>query len=246
MLSHLGLGSFLKRFFTTFHLDTMAPVPPTLRVLLTGFEPFGGRSTNASWTAVSQIPLTIVTPAATLIIEKVLLPVEYAPVRSTIPALHARIRPHIVLHCGLGRPQVCCLESRAALSGYVKKDNAGKIPEETEDEEEEEEEAKTYVVHPDVLCGIHAAVDDNSHPNPVVISDDAGRFLCEYTLMQSLRLKTTPVTLFLHIPETSIEASVDLIKRTLDAAGVACVALRDEVDAAGVVEAVDNSKTNGV
>ncbi|KAJ3149990.1 Pyroglutamyl-peptidase 1 [Geranomyces variabilis] len=223
----------------------MAPVPPTLRVLLTGFEPFGGRPTNASWTAVSQIPLTIVTSAATLIIEKVLLPVEYAPVGSTIPALHARIRPHIVLHCGLGRPHVCCLESRAASSGYVKKDNAGEIPEETEEEEEEEEEAKTYVVHPDVLCGIHAAVDDNSH-NPVTISDDAGRFLCEYTLMQSLRLKTTPVTLFLHIPETSIEASVDLIERTLDAAGVACVALRDEVDAADEVEAVRASKTNGV
>ncbi|KAJ3179579.1 hypothetical protein HDU87_002785 [Geranomyces variabilis] len=200
----------------------MAPVLPTLHVLLTGFEPFGGRPTNASWTAVSQIPLKIVTPAATLVIEKVLLPVEYAPVQSIIPALHARIRPHIVLHCGLGRPQVCCLESRAASSGYVKKDNAGKVPEEQPDDEEEE--AKTYIVYPEMLCGIHAAVDDKSHPNPVAISDDAGRFLCEYTLMQSLRLNTTPITLFLHIPETSIEASVSLIERTLDAAAIACMA----------------------
>ncbi|KAJ3147001.1 hypothetical protein HDU86_008147 [Geranomyces michiganensis] len=200
----------------------MAPVTPTLRVLLTGFEPFGGRSTNASWSAVSEIPSTLETPAAILSIEKVLLPVEYTPVRAKIPALHDQIRPNIVLHCGLGRPEICCLEGKAASSGYVKPDNAKRVP--TENEEE-----STYFVDPYLLSCVHEAVDDNSHPNPIMVSHDAGRFLCEYTLMQSLRLKTTPATLFLHIPETNIEESVGLIKRTLGAMAFMYMSLLKEM-----------------
>ncbi|KAJ3021135.1 Pyroglutamyl-peptidase 1 [Thoreauomyces humboldtii] len=198
------------------------PTPPTLSVLLTGFEPFGNSTTNPSWLAVSQIPTRIETPHAVLHVHTIELPVEYTPVSQLVPSLHSRTRPHIVLHVGQGLPGRCCLERTAHTKGYVKLDNKRRAP----GIADETEEDKILRVDDAVLRRVFEAVvvaTDEAHPCGLVISDDAGRYLCEYTLATSLRLGTTECTFFLHVPVTHVDESVRLIRKVLEAAAAVYV-----------------------
>lgn len=103
------------------------------------------------------------------------------------------------------------LESVAHSKGYVRPDNIGCTGSNDCD-------ADTLTVDVDLLQALTHDLNATNPPDPVVISDDAGRFLCEFTLFQSLNLarrSRRPLSLFFHVPPGHVEASTELIKRSL-------------------------------
>ncbi|CEP01454.1 Pyroglutamyl-peptidase I [Plasmodiophora brassicae] len=183
--------------------------------VVTGFGPFGDRHShvNPSWEAVKALPDTITVADGECVVKvyKFELPVEYGAVQRLAPELHARHRPDIVFHCGVGKSHMYCLESVAHSKGYVRPDNIGCTGSNDCD-------ADTLTVDVDLLQALTHDLNATNPPDPVVISDDAGRFLCEFTLFQSLNLarrSRRPLSLFFHVPPGHVEASTELIKRSL-------------------------------
>ena len=94
-----------------------------MSILLTGFEPFGGAERNPSWEAVQLVPDQIVGRA----VHRLCLPVEYGRAAELLLAEIRRLRPALVICCGVaaGRegvtPELVAINYRqAAIS-----DNAG-------------------------------------------------------------------------------------------------------------------------
>ncbi|MBR1686646.1 MAG: pyroglutamyl-peptidase I [Clostridia bacterium] len=67
-----------------------------MKILLTGFEPFGGDSMNPSWEAVSRLPDTLY--GADIL--KVRLPVEYHTVRDILECIMEKETPDAVICVG--------------------------------------------------------------------------------------------------------------------------------------------------
>jgi len=98
-----------------------------MKVLVTGFEPFGGEEINPSWEAVSRLPDRI--EGAEII--KHQLPVTFNGVRKVLPRLIIDKKPDIVILTGQagGRPNITV--ERVAINVMDSKipDNEGFAPE---------------------------------------------------------------------------------------------------------------------
>ncbi len=84
-----------------------------MRILITGFEPFGGEKINPSWEAVSRLPDKI---GGTEIVKR-RLPVSYAGSEAALARLIGEIRPDYVIATGQagGRTGIsveCCALNR--------------------------------------------------------------------------------------------------------------------------------------
>ena len=98
-----------------------------MKVLVTGFEPFGGESINPSWEAVKALPDEF--KGATLL--KVQLPVSFNKVREILPRLITKEKPDIILMTGQagGRPNVTVERVAINVMDSTMPDNDGFIPE---------------------------------------------------------------------------------------------------------------------
>ena len=98
-----------------------------MKVLVTGFEPFGGEKINPSWEAVKALPDEL--DGATLM--KVRLPVSFKGVREILPRLIVKERPDIVLLTGQagGRPNVTVERVAINVMDSEVPDNDGFKPE---------------------------------------------------------------------------------------------------------------------
>eukprot|EP00123_Amoebidium_parasiticum_P020555 comp52327_c0_seq1/m.47689 comp52327_c0_seq1/g.47689 ORF comp52327_c0_seq1/g.47689 comp52327_c0_seq1/m.47689 type:complete len:229 (-) comp52327_c0_seq1:243-929(-) len=181
-------------------------------ILLTGFEPFQQHKINASWEAVRQltgatIKATNGDKTTTYTLETRLLPVEYSPAKEIIPRLHSEITPRICIHVGVGHEGKICLERNAFNHGHVILDNKGTAP--------CEPEGQCFVGGPACLSttidvdGVAKRIRDTCGLN-VVPSDDAGRYLCNYSyyISQTLTGNSIPV-LFVHVPPLEKPYTVD-------------------------------------
>lgn len=96
-----------------------------MSILLTGFEPFDGASVNPSWEAVQLVPDAICGQR----VHRLRLPVEYGRAAELLLAEIRRVRPELVLCCGVasGRegvtPELVALNYRMARIP----DNAGQL-----------------------------------------------------------------------------------------------------------------------
>lgn len=96
-----------------------------MSILLTGFEPFDGASVNPSWEAVQRVPDVICGQD----VHRLRLPVVYSQAAEAMLAEIRRLRPEIVLCCGVagGRkavtPELVALNYRYAAIA----DNAGQL-----------------------------------------------------------------------------------------------------------------------
>jgi pyroglutamyl-peptidase len=98
-----------------------------MKVLVTGFDPFGGETVNASLEAVRRLPARI----GTLEIETAELPTSYGRSLLALEAAIARARPEIVLCVGqAGERAALCIE-RVAVNVQNARipDNDGAQPE---------------------------------------------------------------------------------------------------------------------
>lgn len=176
-------------------------------ILLTGFGPFPGCPENASERFVSKLAhLAARRFSAHRVVARV-LPTEWERAPSRLSFLYERERPKLVLHFGVSDCASCYVLERTARNARRETpDAAGALP------------ANQVVVEggPDTLIARLPADDITQRLGtlkvPVVTSDDAGSYLCNAVLYQSLLIaeehEQTEAVGFFHIPKAIRPAEI--------------------------------------
>ncbi|KAG0128283.1 hypothetical protein HOY82DRAFT_30109 [Tuber indicum] len=218
-----------------------------ITVYLTGFGPFRTHTHNSSWAIISSFqPRTTIsteTHTITLLPHPHWLKVSYSTVTSEVPRLHTAtdVTFDYILHVGLGRAGEYRLERRAFEEGYVFGDVDGKLPDEadaapdkgimqSESAEGREPGGREFGCALDVRWIVEEGVqrfqpeETPDEELPIKVSDDAGRFLCEFTYYTSLKaacekegngkLKSEKV-LFMHVPPLAKPFGIETGRRVL-------------------------------
>ncbi|PVU87998.1 hypothetical protein BB561_006082 [Smittium simulii] len=202
------------------------------RVLITGFEPFGVpvRPKNRSWEVAKLVERLHKSNSLRLDPRKASqsytdgpprdieitirqLPVEYEKARTLLEELHQVAEPEAVssydlfLHIGEGRPDLVQLETRAYRKNYLRAGNGGPadLPLNNEISGYTDE-----VVYPTTdIQQLVSTLNSSLAYKYVFTSNDAGRYLCEYTFYLSTAMcnkynTTHPgsnqTALFMHLP----------------------------------------------
>jgi pyroglutamyl-peptidase len=167
-------------------VSTVRAVVPT-SVIVTGFEPFGGRAVNRSWQAVERVTLRAGW-------QRVQLPVVYARIAEIVPALVGQ-QPRAVLLVGEADRQRLTLERVARnATDPASADNAGEQRAQVHDGG-----AAELVATWDLDRALAAA-------RKIVaaeISDDAGGYCCNAALYHALRAAAPGIRVgFVHVPHS--------------------------------------------
>ena len=149
-----------------------------MKVLVTGFEPFGGEEINPSWRAVEALPDEL--KGATLL--KVQLPVSFERVRKILPRLIAEERPDIVLLTGQagGRPNITVERVAINVMDSTMPDNDGLKP---EDEPVFEGAPDAYFATIPVKGVVRALRNAGI---PAGVSNTAGTYVCNTAMFTAL------------------------------------------------------------
>ena len=165
-----------------------------MKILITGFDPFGGESINPSWEAVSRLPQTIGQYQLT----KLQIPTVFGEAAKVVLDTSAQLQPDVIICVGQagGRrgitPEVIGINLRDASIP----DNAGVTP-------------ANMPVIPGGPDGLFATVPVREMVAalrraaiPAALSYSAGAFVCNdvlYTLLHHFRDSSTLVG-FIHVP----------------------------------------------
>ncbi|CAG8842548.1 15972_t:CDS:1, partial [Racocetra persica] len=152
------------------------------------------------------------------------IPVEYGPVLDLVPQFHQDTTKNYkyYIHVGHGYDNRINIETLAHKDGYGLKDNDQKVPEGGCCPAYDPKEIKTDV---DVDCLVkHLWHKKKDWENHIRLSDNAGRYLCEYTFYVSLcenAKKSCPgAVLFVHVPMEGRPYSVDELAEILKEIGI--------------------------
>ncbi len=164
---------------------------------MTGFGPFGHHLINASWEAVKELEkLGIEYNSKPVSLHTRQVPVVYDVVSSTIPSLLEDVNPQLCVHVGVSPYLVMKIERCGKNVGYRNPDICGAIP-----------STQCCVVGgPDIISSkfdidkVCGKLNKKQNSVTVQISDDAGRYLCDYIYYTSLHADKSPVV-FVHVPE---------------------------------------------
>jgi pyroglutamyl-peptidase len=168
------------------------------RILVTGFEPFGGHDVNPSGDVLSMLDGAEISGYKVV---TALLPVEWGTVKSRLEALIDEVQPAVILSLGLsaGRAEIS-VEKVAINYTSESKDNAGVIPVEREIIAGAPDGYFATVPAEDIVEGVKA------EGIPAKLSLSAGAYLCNYVFYCAAYLTKqsggrAPVG-FIHIPAT--------------------------------------------
>ncbi len=174
-----------------------------MRVLVTGFAPFGGETVNPSWEAVRRLPGRIGRAEVTA----VELPVSFAASGGALAAALRRVRPDVVLCTGQagGRAGICVERVAVNLQDAAIPDNDGAQPHDRP-------------IRPDGPAAYFATLPTREIVSalcaggiPAALSYSAGTYVCNhlfYTLMDLLAREERAVYGgFLHVPYSSGQAA---------------------------------------
>ncbi|KAG0423028.1 hypothetical protein HPB47_001176 [Ixodes persulcatus] len=179
------------------------PVDKEPTVLLTGFGLFRDYRSNSSGEVVRALGKTGI-PGVHLVVVEV--PVEYEAVSTLVPKLWEQHRPALAVHCGMDAgAQALALEQVANNGGYCALDNQGAVPSQglCSGSCPQQKLLRTNF-DLDALCKKLKAGDCQV---PVQVSNDAGRFMCEFIYYTSLNI--SPSTVFVHVPPVDKPFSVE-------------------------------------
>ena len=177
------------------------------KLLITGFEPFGGEVTNPSWDAVEQLPSAV----GEYILTKMQIPVVFGEAARTVLDEAERLRPDVIIAVGQagGRdavtPELVAINLRYAAIP----DNKGNLP---KDERITEGGAPAYFTTLPVRK-MAEAISGSGIPSQVSYS--AGAYVCNdllYSLSERYADSETRVG-FIHVPyskEQGKEPSMDI------------------------------------
>ncbi len=179
-----------------------------MRILLTGFEPFGDFAVNPSQAIVQKLAAAH-QPGLGYELCTAILPVAYAEAGERILALLAETRPDVVVLLGVAGKRSTISLDRVALNldEAAKPDNRGEVA----------------VGRPIVSDGpvgywstlpldrLYAVLAE--HGIPVAMSHDAGAYLCNhvfYVARHALEMSGRPIPCgFIHVPPMAEQARTD-------------------------------------
>ena len=186
-----------------------------MSILVTGFEPFGGSSRNASWEAVSLLPETIAGHA----VYRMRLPVCYGQAGDLLVEMMRRIRPTVTLCCGVaGGRKAITPELIAYLSGFdliqvnyrraAIADNADVL---YAGEKIDPKRPDAHMTRLNVLRMVDAM---NSDGLPADLSLTAGAYVCNdlYFALLDRGLTVGGEGVFVHVPTEDVVSAVDAAK----------------------------------
>src|SRR5215212_12123844 len=166
-------------------------------ILLTGFQPYGGRQLNPSAEVVRALDGTRIDGHT---VQGMLLPVSFAAAKQPLTDAIAEHRPVLVVSLGLwpGEPVIRLERVAVNRASFEMPDNDGQRPlDESVDQEGPVARAVTLPVGKIIASLRQKGI-------PARISDTAGTFLCNTTLYRALgaceRLGTGARCGFVHLP----------------------------------------------
>jgi len=174
---------------STLHAQTSAAPPPD--ILVSGFEAFGGRTENASWTLAQEIAKAFPQEVRSLQV-----PVIWGAPLTSIN--NAKPLPQVWIAFGEGTPEFQIETVAHNLRGRYP-DNHGTKPATPDVVKEAEPE----MLQPAKVEGLAEALTRAGFPTHV--SQNAGRYLCEemlYSLLhaQKQHPEALKLVLFIHVP----------------------------------------------
>ena len=193
-----------------------------MKVLITGFEPFGGEEINPSWEAVSGLPDEI--DGAEII--KRQLPVTFNGVRKILPRLIVEERPDVVILTGQagGRPNITVERVAINVMDSTMSDNEGFAP---EDEPVFEGAPAAYFATLPIKAIVRALREEKI---PAGVSNTAGTYVCNtamFTALHTIAVAGMETNAgFIHVPfshEQALEKprpsmAVETIRNALEVA----------------------------
>ena len=177
-----------------------------MSILITGFEPFDGAGVNPSWEAVRLVPSIV----AGHDVHRLMLPVEYERAATLLTQEIARLRPVVVICCGLagGRkaitPELVAINYRWARIA----DNAGRL---CSGEAINLEGPAAYLTR----LPVHAMIARMQEVGlPAALSLSAGAYVCNdiYYALLGNEEKYGYRGLFLHVPGEDAASFADCAK----------------------------------
>ena len=164
------------------------------KLLITGFDPFGGESVNPSWEAVKLLPDTV----GNYQLHKLQIPTVFGLAPQKVLEAARAIEPDVIISVGQAGTRDSVTPERIGINMRSARiaDNAGRIP----------VEESIVPGGPDGLFStlpVAAMVDAIRAANlPAAISNTAGTFVCNDTLYSLLhRYQGTSVRCgFIHVP----------------------------------------------
>jgi len=177
-----------------------------MSILLTGFEPFGGASVNPSWEAVCRVPDQI----AGREVQRLRLPVVFGEAANLLREAIARLRPELVICCGVAGDRKAVTPELVALNYRHARipDNAG----------------KSYFGAPIAPDGpaarmtrlpIHTLIDAvKAEGIPCALSLSAGAYVCNdvYYALLSSEEDFAHRGLFIHVPGEEAVSVADMAR----------------------------------
>lgn len=179
-----------------------------MRVILTGFEPFGSSDMNSSWeTAVRVFQLA----PKDVKLEVVQLPVSFKRAGDALREILNMKRPDVLIMLGQrGKGQSIDIERIAVnLMDSVNPDNDGYCPQEQTIQADGE---SAYFSNLPVKALRDALLQRNI---PTKVSNSAGLYVCNstyYNALNEIEKHSLPVkAVFVHVPKISQDFPVDLL-----------------------------------
>lgn len=181
-------------------------------VLVTGFGPFGSHEINASWVAVQELyklwnKLPHKFDSYTLHLKEV--PVVYDYVTEHLAKIYDDCTPTLCVHVGVSPYNIVKIERRGKNRDYLHKDIQGTSPLKRCCVEGGPDSISTSF-DLESVCG--SLPEENKVR--VGISEDAGRYLCDFIYYKSLNLGRCPVV-FVHVPPLNQPYSAEELGQAL-------------------------------
>jgi len=166
------------------------------RLLITGFDAFGGSALNPSWLAVEKLPNQI----GNYVLCKLTIPTVYSTAASLVIEKATQFQPDLILCVGLagGRDAVTPERIAVNIRDARNPDNEGNQP--RGDRVDAQGPAAYFATVP--VEKIAEAI--RSAGIPATVSNSAGTFVCNdvlYTLLHNYSHSTVRVG-FIHVPQT--------------------------------------------
>lgn len=184
-------------------------------ILLTGFGPFPGVPENASAILVPKLAHLVARRFPSHRVVARILPTEWEAGPARLAASYAREKPALSVHFGVSeRAEGFVIETKARNAQSAVADAAGLAPPETAILVGGPGTLGANIPAPDIVTRLAAL------GYPARLSDDAGSYLCNRVLYESLMLAESahpPATAgFVHIPATLTRADAASVRSALD------------------------------
>ena len=200
----------------------------SLRILATGFEPFGGFPTNPSWDGLRRID-AMAWARRDVFLLRFELPVAYGGAETRLRQLAQRYEPDMILSTGLaaGSPYIR-IETRAFNGAINAKDNNGNVL-------QGKIKGKGALYLPTSFNVAAMVKDLAARGYEAKASNDAGGYLCNYVyyIGGDWCAAHGCTNLFVHVPKAEAPWTLDRIAAALDIVLDRMVATRCAAEKAG-------------